>query len=102
MSAPDVDALMARVSERMVGAGQLMMVRTADLRALLAALAEAREEVRVLRLGLDAVAELIDESQGVTGLHRNGDIAPWAELRTGGRYEAWLADFDAARAPEAK
>ena len=49
-----------------------------------------------LRKALNAAAELMDESHGVTGLHLNGDVAPWDELRTGGRYEEWLVDFDAA------
>jgi hypothetical protein len=49
-----------------------------------------------LRKGLNAVAALINESYGVSGLHLNGDIASWAELRTGGRFEDWLVDFDAA------
>jgi hypothetical protein len=63
----------------------------------LRARAEAAEaEVARLREALQAVASLIDESDGVAGLHRNGDIAPWSELRTGGRFEEWLAPFDAA------
>lgn len=49
-----------------------------------------------LRKGLNAVRELINESTGVYGLHLNGDVSPWDELRTGGRFEEWLMDFDAA------
>jgi hypothetical protein len=49
-----------------------------------------------MKKGLEAVATLIDESRGVEGLHLNGDIAPWDELRTGGRFETWLLDFDNA------
>ena len=49
-----------------------------------------------LRKGLEAVEQLIDDSVGVAGLHKNGDVAPWDELRTGGRFEEWLNDFDAA------
>ena len=49
-----------------------------------------------LWLGVNAVANLIDNSTGVEGLHLNGDIAPWNELRTGGRFESWLVDFDDA------
>lgn len=55
---------------------------------------EAREAR--LRTGLDTVKALIENSRGVDGLHLNGDIAPWDELRTGGRYEDWLKEFDAA------
>ena len=49
-----------------------------------------------LVLGINAVADLIDNSTGVDGLHLNGDIAPWNELRSGGRFESWLVDFDEA------
>lgn len=49
-----------------------------------------------LRAGLQAVADLIAESDGVAGLHLNGDIATWDELRTGGRFEDWLLAFDEA------
>lgn len=31
--------------------------------------------------------DLISESEGVAGLHLNGDIAPWDELLPGGRFE---------------
>lgn len=56
------------------------------------------EELKLYRLGLIAVGQLIDESRGVDGLHLNGDIATWEELRTGGRFEEWLLVFDAALA----
>lgn len=51
-------------------------------------------EVRIERLvkGLQAVASLMGESEGVAGLHRNGEIANWDELLTG----AWLEDYHAA------
>lgn len=53
-------------------------------------------ELAVARKGLEAVASLMDESHGVDGLHLNGDLAPWDELRTGGRFEEWLVAFDDA------
>lgn len=34
--------------------------------------------------------DLIDDSEGVVGLHLNGDVAPWEELMEGGRFEEWL------------
>ena len=49
-----------------------------------------------LRKGIEAVSALIDASHGVDGLHLNGDIGSWGELRTGGQYESWLRDFDIA------
>ena len=33
------------------------------------------------------VWDLIGESHGVTGLHLNGDVAPWSEIVPGGRFE---------------
>jgi len=49
-----------------------------------------------LQSGLNAVSNLIADSQGVSGLHMNGDVATWDELRTGGSFEEWLAPFDDA------
>lgn len=37
-------------------------------------------------------AELLDNSEGVAGLHLNGDIATWKELRNNG----WLTYLDNA------
>ena len=54
------------------------------------------EVIAKLVLGINAAADLMDNSSGVDGLHLNGDIAPWNELRTGGRFEEWLVDFDEA------
>ena len=51
--------------------------------------------VKLVR-GINAAADLMDNSFGVDVLHLNGDIAPWNELRTGGRFEEWLVDFDEA------
>lgn len=53
-------------------------------------------ELAVARKGLEAVESLINESHGVGGLHLNGDLATWGELRTGGEFEEWLIAFDDA------
>jgi hypothetical protein len=58
--------------------------------------ASLRARVEVLEKGLMAVDGLISESRGVDGLHLNGDVALWEDLRTGGVYEEWLRDYDAA------
>ncbi|MGE6778308.1 hypothetical protein ACQKFL_11775 [Vreelandella titanicae] len=34
--------------------------------------------------------DLIRESQGVAGLHKNGDVAEWESLLEGGHFEGWL------------
>ena len=59
---------------------------------------ELEKERSVLISGLKAVRDLINGSHGVSGLHQNGDVAPWHELREGGRFESWLLDFDKALA----
>lgn len=69
-----------------------------EIRALRATEQALREMVKALEFGLSEVATLMDESEGVAGLHLNGDVAPWSELRSGGRFEAWLLGFDEARA----
>lgn len=69
-----------------------------EIRALRATEAGLRERVKVLEFGLSEVETLMDESEGVAGLHLNGDVAPWSELRSGGRFEEWLLGFDEASA----
>jgi hypothetical protein len=44
----------------------------------------------------DDVFDLISESNGVCGLHLNGDVATWDELMKGGRFEEWLSSLDDA------
>lgn len=52
---------------------------------------EARRRAEATEGTLDMLLEeiegLIGESRGVTGLHRNGDEAPWSELVAGGQFE---------------
>lgn len=45
---------------------------------------------------LDELESLMDESEGVTGLHQNGDVAPWSELLENGRFP-WIGSFDRAK-----
>jgi hypothetical protein len=55
----------------------------------------------VIELASDLVRsldDLIGSSEGVAGLHRNGDLAPWDTLLEGGEFEAWLKALDAMRA----
>jgi hypothetical protein len=63
---------------------------------LLNRLDDNRYHLEKMHRGLKAVENLINDSYGVSGLHMNGNVAPWDDLRTGGRYEAWLVDFDVA------
>lgn len=43
---------------------------------------------------LNDLLVLISESDGVAGLHQNGDLAPWSELVSGGRFDEWIASLD--------
>lgn len=52
-------------------------------------------EIQQLRAAIASVEFLINNSDGVHGLHRNGQLCTWSDLREGGRYEEWLSDFDA-------
>lgn len=68
-----------------------------------ALLIAAAPELLAALEGLTAdLSGLISDSYGVTGLHLNGDVAPWGELLPGGRFEDWLFSIDAARAAIAK
>lgn len=63
-------------------------------------IANFRERNAALAMALsglsEAVHHLIEHSEGVAGLHLNGDLAPWHSLTEGGQFEAWLlALFDA-------
>lgn len=68
-----------------------------DMATLIARQDEALKAADALAKDL---GDLIAESEGVYGLHRNGDPSPWSELLEGGRFEEWLrslAAFTAAR-----
>lgn len=54
------------------------------------------EENKEMREAVNSVRDLIENSEGVYGLHQNGDFSPWDELRTGGHFEEWLINFDEA------
>jgi hypothetical protein len=59
-------------------------------------LRELREENKILKTGIKAVRDLMDSSQGVAGLHLNGDVAPWEEISEGGQFEEHLLAFNEA------
>ena len=56
----------------------------------------ANNRIELLEAGLNAVNSLIDESEGVYGLHLNGDACPWTDILEGGFMEEWLIDFSKA------
>ena len=64
-----------------------------------------REQIKALQKRVKAADKLADDiesivsySEGVAGLHLNGDIAPWDSLLVGGDFEEWLASLSAYRA----
>jgi hypothetical protein len=71
-----------------------------DLRIARAEIAALKAELAVLLAAVEAVTTLIGESEGVAGLHLNGDLAPWDELLEGGQFEEWLAPLSAAQRRE--
>ena len=69
-------------------------MNTGDIEAAVAAIDAFY--IRKLIDGLRTIECLIDSTNGVDGLHNNGDFARWETLRTGGRFEGWLMAFDDA------
>ena len=55
-----------------------------------------QQKIEAAKKGLRDIAELMGSSDGIYGLHRNGDPSPWSELREGGEFEKWLHDFEVA------
>jgi len=57
---------------------------------------ELHRKIADLTYGIAAVRALINESEGVAGLHLNGEVASWDSLQQGGQYEEWLEAFNHA------
>lgn len=53
---------------------------------------------------LHDIDDLVANSEGVAGLHMNGEVADWESLMAGGAFGAWLESVEILRAamPEAK
>lgn len=58
----------------------------------------AKDFRQMLENVVDAFQSLVSESDGVAGLHKNGDVASWLTLCSGGRFEEWCGVFDDAAA----
>lgn len=94
----ELNALRPVVQKNMPVAAQHISEIVAENHALRTRADAAERRGEVMAKGLKAVEALINESHGVIGLHLNGDDAPWEDLRTGGGFEEWLREFDAALA----
>ena len=55
--------------------------------ALMAKVERQSAALKLARVALGEVQDLIDDSHGVYGLHLNGDESPWSEVEQGGRFE---------------
>lgn len=88
-----IDSADANICELMSGTTADMPTIEADARLIAAApdLLEALDKAlsALQRLHTDVEA-LIADSEGVYGLHHNGDPSPWDELQQGGQHEDWL------------
>jgi len=56
-----------------------------------------KSTIEILKVGIEGVSNLIEHSNGVDGLHLNGDTAQWESLLEGGNLEEWLLDFSIAQ-----
>lgn len=54
------------------------------------------EALSALQTLVGELDSLIDDSEGVSGLHKNGDVAAWSDLMSDGAYP-WLSSLDDAR-----
>lgn len=104
ISVSDITDGINELQQRLAAADQKLGWANATIEALqhtVEGLGQERDRLNAenerMRKGIAAVDELICQSQGVYGLHLNGDPAPWSELQTGGFLEDWLKDFDEAK-----
>ncbi len=67
-----------------------------DLQSMRDEITEAQRQNEILAAGIRAVRELIDDSEGVDGLHHNDMIASWEEIQRGADFESWLLPFNDA------
>ena len=59
-----------------------------------ASIATITQLVSTIAAMRDDIFTLVKESHGVTGLHRNGEVAYSDELMPGGRFEEWLQSLN--------
>ena len=79
-----------RYGTHMIPFGHHMNLAADEITRLQAQLNEASEKLNKV---VHCVSDLIDNSDGVYGLHLNGDPSPWNSLLKGGRDEGWMIDF---------
>ena len=57
---------------------------------------DLHHRMKCMAYGLSAVRGLIVCSNGVAGLHLNGEVAAWSELEGDGQFAEWLEPFNHA------
>jgi hypothetical protein len=93
-----VDALRRRLTDEEIVLSDGYRRETEAVLAHIDAVEAERDRYRQrMQTLVDDVDALISDSDGVAGLHRNGDLAPWSELTAGGRFETWLGSLEEAR-----
>lgn len=68
-----------------------MLVNSTQMDANITTLAE--DAARVLH----DIDDLVANSEGVTGLHMNGEVAEWSAIMDGGSFGAWLCSVETLR-----
>ncbi len=76
---------------------QLVLRLASEVERLRARNERLEAVAKAASLGAESVRELMSNSRGVDGYHRNGDIAEWEEIEAGGRLEC-IAEFNALEA----
>lgn len=102
---PEDGPIYADIAERVIAdlaesrAYALALEQELRDRARLTAERDARQAdlVTAAIAALHDIDDLVANSDGVSGLHMNGDMAPWSEIMDGGAFGAWLQSVERLR-----
>ena len=83
----DAEAIIAEKDEEILEQCRLNGMGAEREAALHGLIDRKSSALKLARAALVEVQDLIGESQGVYGLHLNGDESPWDEIEQGGRFE---------------
>jgi len=98
-----VEPQMRDIGLRFLTVQDAMAAAQADYEARILAAIQPDQDARQADLAKAAITalhdidDLVANSEGVSGLHLNGDIAPWSEIMDGGAYGAWLQSVERLR-----
>ena len=102
---PEDGPIYADIAERVIAdlaesrAYALALEQELRDRARLTAERDARQAdlAKAAIAALHDIDDLVANSEGVSGLHMNGDMAPWSEIMDGGAFGAWLQSVERLR-----